>query len=141
MSGAGMNTLEIAAVPESLPEVLDFINARLARAGCESRLMTQIDVAAEEIFVNISSYAYKPETSSAWIQVEKQGNPPSAVLRFSGQGKPYNPLEKPDPDLKLPLRERKKGGLGIYIVNQSMDTAAYEYRDGQNVLTVMKRIG
>ena len=103
--------------------------------------MTQINVAAEEIFVNISSYAYQPEIGSAWIQVEMQDDPPSAVLRFSDGGKPYDPLERPAPNLKLPLRERKRGGLGIYIVNQSMDTAAYEYRDGQNVLTVMKRIG
>ncbi len=50
-----MNTLDVLAVPESLPEVLDFINARLARAGCADRIMTQIDVAVEEVFINISS--------------------------------------------------------------------------------------
>ncbi len=136
-----MNTLDVLTASENLPKVLDFVNSHLARAGCEARVMTQIDVAAEEIFVNISSYAYHPETGHAQIQVEIRENPLTAVLRFSDGGKPYDPLERPAPNLKLPLRERKKGGLGIYIVNQSMDTAAYEYRDGQNVLTVMKRIG
>ena len=136
-----MNTLDVLAVAENLPEVLDFINGRLARAGCPSRIMTQIDVAAEEVFVNISSYAYHPETGNAQIQVETRANPLTAVLRFSDRGKPYNPLEKPDPNVKLPLRERKRGGLGIYMVKQSMDEVAYEYRDGRNVLTIMKRIG
>lgn len=136
-----MNTLDVLAVAENLPEVLDFINGQLARAGCPSRIMTQIDVAAEEVFVNISSYAYHPETGNAQIQVETRANPLTAVLRFSDRGKPYNPLEKPDPNVKLPLRERKRGGLGIYMVKQSMDEVAYEYRDGRNVLTIMKRIG
>ena len=136
-----MNTLDVLAVSENLPKVLDFINGRLALAGCESRVMTQIDVAAEEIFVNISSYAYHPETGHMQIQVETQGNPRTAVIRFSDGGKPYDPLQRPDPKLSLPLRERKRGGLGIYLVKQSMDTVAYEYRNGQNVLTIMKRIG
>lgn len=136
-----MNAVEIAAVPESLPKVLDFINERLARTGCASRLMTQIDVAAEEIFVNISSYAYQPETGAARIQVEMLENPPTAVISFSDRGRPYNPLEKHDPNLKVPVRERKKGGLGIYMVKQSMDEAVYEYRDVRNVLTIKKRIG
>ena len=70
-----------------------------------------------------------------------QENQPAAVISFSDRGRPYNPLEKHDPNLKVPVRERKKGGLGIYMVKQSMDEVAYEYRDGRNVLTIMKRIG
>ena len=50
-------------------------------------------------------------------------------------------MEKPDPDLRIPLRERKRGGLGIYMVKKSMDEMDYEYKDGRNVLTIMKRIG
>lgn len=136
-----MNTLDVLAVSESLPKVLDFINERLARVGCPERIMTQIDVAVEEVFVNISSYAYHPETGSAQIQVEMRENPPAVVIRFSDGGRPYNPLEKPDPDLRIPLRERKRGGLGIYMVKKSMDEVDYEYKDGRNVLTIMKRIG
>ena len=136
-----MDTLDVLAVPENLPEVLDFINGHLALADCESRLMTQIDVAVEEVFVNISSYAYHPETGSAQILFGMRENSQTAVIRFSDEGKPYNPLEKPDPNLSLPLRERKRGGLGIYMVKKSMDDVAYEYKDGRNVLTIMKRIG
>ncbi len=109
-----MNTLDILAAPENLPKVLDFINTRLALESCESRLKTQIDVAVEEVFINISSYAYHPEKGAVQIQLEIEEKPPTAVIRFSDGGIPFNPLKKPDPNLKVPLPKRKRGGLGIY---------------------------
>ena len=136
-----MNTLDVEAEAKNLPQVLRFIDESLEAMGLDHRVQTQIDVAAEEIFANISSYAYQPEKGQARIQVEKKGNPPAAAIVFSDRGTPYNPLEKPDPNLNVPVRERKKGGLGIYMVKKSMDEVIYEYRDGQNVLTIIKYIG
>lgn len=61
-------------------------------------------------------------------------------ITFSDSGKPYNPLEKPDPDVTLSAEERSIGGLGIFMVKKSMDDMRYEYKDGQNILTITKRL-
>ena len=53
---------------------------------------------------------------------------------------PYDPLAKEDPDVTLPAEERQIGGLGIYMVKKSMDEVAYEYRDGKNVFSIVKKI-
>ena len=62
-----------------------------------------------------------------------------AVLSFADGGKPFDPLSKEDPDIGLPAEERADGGLGIYLVKKLMNEVRYEYRDGQNVLTIEKR--
>jgi anti-sigma regulatory factor (Ser/Thr protein kinase) len=93
-------------------------------------------VAAEEIFVNIANYAYPPgETGDVFISVKGD-----AVLRFEDTGQPYNPLEKADPDLDVPLMEREIGGLGIYLVKNLMDKVEYEHTGGKNVLTITKSL-
>ena len=136
-----MKELDIQAVKENLPQVLDFVDAELEALDCGMRIITQIDIAVEEIFVNISSYAYDPETGPATIRAEVTDKPLSVVISFIDNGKPYDPLAKPDPDTSLPLRQRKKGGLGIFMVKKSMDDVTYEYKNGQNILTIKKTIG
>ena len=65
---------------------------------------------------------------------------PIAVITFTDGGVPYNPLERPDPDVTLSAGERPIGGLGIYIVKNSMDSLSYEYKDGKNILKMQKRL-
>ena len=62
------------------------------------------------------------------------------ILTFIDNGLPFNPLERPDPDVTLSVFERTPGGLGIYMVRNSMDEVTYEYKDGKNVLTIRKRM-
>ena len=62
------------------------------------------------------------------------------TLQFRDRGKPFNPLAKANPDLKLPLESRPVGGLGIYMVKQFVDEVDYAYRDGFNILTLRKNI-
>ena len=133
-----MKELVIEAERKNLPIVQAFIDEQLEAAGCPPPTQIMIDVAVEEIFVNIASYAYSPETGTVIIQVNVLDNPLSAKITFIDHGRPYNPLEKPDPDTTLTVRQRKIGGLGIYMVKQSMDRGIYEYRDGKNIFTMEK---
>lgn len=135
-----MKELDIPAQKENLSEVLKFIDVELEQLGCSMRLQTAIDVAVEEIFVNISSYAYDPEVGQATIRVDVSEDPLTIEIGFIDSGTPYDPLAKPDPNTKIPIRERKKGGLGIYMVKKSMDDISYEYKDGKNILTIKKMI-
>ena len=76
----------------------------------------------------------------ATIRVETSEDPRSVSITFIDRGVPYDPLAKPDPDITLSAEERDIGGLGIFMVKKSMDDLRYEYKDGQNVLTLMKKI-
>lgn len=137
-NGDFMKELEILAVLDNLDEVLQFIDEVLEGADCPMKTMMQIDLAVEEIFVNIASYAYQPGTGQAKIQVTVNDEPESADIRFEDSGVPYNPLEKEDPDVTLSADDRAIGGLGIYMVKKSVDEVSYERRNGKNILTIRK---
>lgn len=132
-----MKELEIEATVDNLGKVIDFVNEQLEQVGCSMKAQMQIDIAVEEIYVNIAHYAYQP-TGPATIRVELEQEPLSVILTFIDHGVPYDPLAKEDPDLTLSAEERPIGGLGIFMVKKSMDHVAYEYKDGKNILTLKK---
>ena len=138
MSGNGKE-LTIPAQVERLPEALGFLERELEAVGCPPKAQTQLVVAAEEIFVNIARYAYAPGTGEATLRLEITEEPPAATVTFLDSGVPFNPLEKPDPDVTLPAEDREIGGLGIFMTKKVMDEVRYEYRDGKNVLAIKKR--
>ena len=133
--------LTIDATDDNLMKVLAFVDDHLEAVECPPKAKMQIDVAVEEIFVNIAHYAYAPEVGPATIQVELEQDPKSVFITFLDRGTPFDPLAEPDPDVTLPAEERQIGGLGIYMVKKSMDDVRYEYRDGQNILTLVKELG
>ena len=135
-----MKELELTAAVENLNEVLAFVDGELETMDCSMRSQMQIDIAVEEIFVNIAHYAYSPEVGKATIRVEVQPEPPTVVLTFLDQGVPYDPLAKADPDVSLSAEERQVGGLGIFMVKKSMDNVQYRYENGRNILTLKKNL-
>ncbi len=137
---ADRNEIRIEALTENLQAVLAFVDGHLEEMGASMKAQMQIDVAVEELFVNIAHYAYAPDTGTAVIQVETDHDNDQVSITFTDTGKPYNPLEKPDPDVTLSAEERDIGGLGIFMVKKSMDDMRYEYKDGQNILTITKRL-
>lgn len=130
----------VEADRKNLWEVQSFIDEQLEEVGCPMPAQTAIDVAVEEIFVNIASYAYEQGRGVAVVQVTVQEDPLSVEITFIDNGRQYDPLAKEDPDVTLSAKERKKGGLGIFMVKNTMDNVTYEYKDGKNILTIKKNL-
>ena len=119
---------------ERLPEVMAFVDHILEQAQMPMKAVSQIDVAVEEIYVNIAHYS---GASIAVLSCDLQED--RVVLQFCDDGKPFDPTKRADPDINLPADEREIGGLGIFMVKKMMDEVSYEYLNGRNVLTVVKR--
>ena len=130
--------LEIEAARENLSPVLEFLDGYLERHGCPVKTQAQLDIAVEEIFVNIASYAYGGKSGRATIRLRETHDPKGVSVTFIDQGVPFDPLGRPDPDVTLSADDRAVGGLGIYITKKSMDGIRYEYRDDSNILTLTK---
>ena len=135
-----MKELTIAATIENIETVTDFVNEQLEAYDCPMKAQMQIDIAIDELFGNIAHYAYNPEIGSATVRVEVIEDPLSVVITFIDNGLPYDPLKKEDPNTTLSADEREIGGLGIFMVKKTMDDVIYEYKDGQNRLTIVKKI-
>ena len=136
--GPDEKTLDVPAADEKLNDVIAFMNAFLEAHDCPMKVQMQLELVVEEVFVNIAHYAYPDSAGMARLQLSARDG--VLTLVFSDNGVPYDPLKKEDPDVNLPAEERAIGGLGIFLVKKTMDDMRYEYRDGQNCLTLVKKI-
>ena len=130
--------LAVPAEINQLQDVLAFLETVLTENGCSMKAQMRICLAAEEIFVNIANYAYAPGKGTAVVRVSFLDDPRRAVVSFADTGVPFDPLKKADPDVTLSAEEREIGGLGIFMIKKTMDDMQYEYKDGHNILTLIK---
>ena len=135
-----MKELNVLANVDNIDEVMEFVTEELEQLKCSLKVQTQIETAVEELFVNIATYAYNPDEGPATVRVEVEKDPPAISITFIDQGVPYDPLAKADPDVTLSAEDRQIGGLGIFMVKESMDDIDYEYKDGKNILHIRKLI-
>ena len=135
-----MKEISIDAVLDNVAVVTDFVNEQLENMNCPKKVLFQIDIAIDELFSNIARYAYSPGTGNALVKFEAISEPLSVRIIFIDSGKPFNPLQTEDPDISLSKDEREPGGLGIFLTKKIMDNIDYEYKDGHNILTIMKKL-
>ena len=133
-----MKTLTVPAERNELDTVQGFVDEALDQVPCTPGTRLQLQIAVEELFVNIASYAYAPNSGEAVIGCHVEQEPPSVTIQFRDWGKPFDPLAREDADITLSAEDRKIGGLGIYMVKNSMDDVRYQYENDQNVLTIRK---
>ncbi len=126
---------EFEAKDENLPEVLKMLDEQLEKRDADFKATMQLEIALEELFINIAHYAYK-DLGTAMIRMEFEGNRVFITLEDNGQK--FNPLEQADPDITSSAEERDIGGLGIYMVKKTMDNMTYKYENNKNILTIEK---
>ena len=134
-NGPGMKKMKLTPSLESMEQVTAFVEQELETAGISMKVIAQINIAVDEIFSNIARYS---GANDATVGVSVEDG--RITLRFADNGRPYDPTEKPDPNISLSVEERDVGGLGIFMVKKFMDTVEYEYHDGLNILTLIKLI-
>ena len=103
------------------------------------RTLYAVNLALDEIVTNVVLHGFD-DAASQEFEVRLEARDGTITASIEDQGRPFNPLDAPTPDLNAPLEERVVGGLGIHLVKSLMDRIEYR-RDGEkNVLTVRKRI-
>ena len=138
--GARMTNKIFPAKVEALSDVLGFVDQTLESCECSMKIQTAICVAIEEVFVNVARYAYGEGEGDVTLGIGFNAESREITFRMTDKGTPFDPLKKPDPDITLSAEEREIGGLGIFITKKTMDSVSYAYENGENVLTMTKRI-
>ena len=137
-----MQTKTFLATDENMQSINDFVHAALP-PDCPEDVIFKIDVAVEEIYINIAHYAYDPDVGMAKISIDTvkdENGKPRMVISFADKGRPYDPLSAPEPDIEAELDDRRIGGLGVFLVRAAMDSVEYEHKDGQNITTIEKEL-
>ena len=120
--------------PSIVPAVLDFVTEAAAAAGLHPARLMHLQLAVEEVVVNICTYAYQVPPATVTVGTAVTAG------RFQGeitdQGIPFDPCTAPEPDCAADLAHRPVGGLGSLLVRRMMDEVHYRRDRDQNVLTM-----
>jgi sigma-B regulation protein RsbU (phosphoserine phosphatase) len=139
----GENYVESKTFPaktEALTDVLAFVEQILEKCECSMKLQMAICVAIEEVFVNVAHYAYGDAEGDVNLTVSFDKETRNVSFRMADKGVAFDPLKKPEPDITLSAEKREIGGLGIFITKKTMDMVTYAYENGENILTMYKKI-
>ncbi len=134
-----MKSIVVPAKTERIEEVTAFVTEQLEAYNCPGTARMQVELAIEEIFVNIASYAYHPIEGEAEVRCEVLEDPLRVVVQFLDGGKPYDPLARGEVDTSKEATLARVGGLGIHLVKKTMDDVSYAYENGKNILTILKK--
>ena len=140
LGGMYMESQTFPAKVEALSDVLGFVDRTLENYECPMKIQTAVCVAIEEVFVNIAHYAYGDAQGDMTLGIAFEPESRNITFRMSDRGVAFDPLKKPDPDITLSAQEREIGGLGIFIAKKTMDCINYTYENGENILTMTKKI-
>lgn len=119
-------------------EIVDFI-MQTEEVQAYPPIAYAVRLACEEVIVNIIHYAY-PSGMDGYIGVNVSAKQESLQIEIYDGGIPFNPIDKPLPNVALEAEEREIGGLGIFLIRQMMDVTEYEYKEGENKLLLIKNI-
>lgn len=126
-------------IKEKSSEIIEFLMAS-PDIPADEGLQFKIRLSIEEAVENVVNYAY--QDGIGWLEagtsIDNDGLTLTIELRDAGV--PFNPLDKPDPDITLSAEERQIGGLGIFLCKQLMDDINYRYENGNNILTMSKKL-
>ena len=120
---------------KELDNLFEYSSTLLRLMEYSNKDIIMINTALEEVFVNVSKYAYN---DGGVVEITLSKTNDKITFIFKDSGKKFNPLEKEDPNITASSEEREIGGLGIFMVKKIMDEVYYEYTDNQNVLTLVK---
>ena len=135
-TSANTNTLTLTNNINDLERLEPFLEEFFHQNGLAPAPLSQISLALEEALANVIMYAY-PEGTQGDVTLSMKVEGKAICMEIRDKGVPFNPLQQQEVNLDVPLEERKIGGLGIHLIKEIMDSVAYEYHDGRNVLKLV----
>ena len=134
------NQITILAIKKETEKAIDTIAELLFLNKVDYSIINKVSIALEEVLINIVSYAYE-DTGNIDIIYELTTDPKKELsVTIIDEGKEFDPLKKEDPNITDLYKERKIGGLGIFMTKQIMDEVSYLRKDNKNILHLRKKL-
>jgi serine/threonine-protein kinase RsbW len=126
-----------AAELESLQEIRTFITECCAVFNVPSNIVLELKLAVDEACTNIITHGYQDMDPGSvilafWIETDK------ILVQITDFGHPFEPVEAPKPDFEGALVDQELGGLGLFLIYQTMDNIDYQASMAGNTLTFTK---
>jgi anti-sigma regulatory factor (Ser/Thr protein kinase) len=133
------HTVTIANHRDELPRLVDFVERFAAAHHLSTDDALALNLVLDEITINVMRHGHDDDQEhEILIVLALDGR--VLTITVEDDGRPFDPLTAPAPDLTLPVEERPLGGLGIHLVRMSVDEMTYRRDGDRNVLTMRKKL-
>ncbi|MFD2530925.1 ATP-binding protein [Gracilimonas halophila] len=134
-----IKTLSVEASTEHLAEVRDFVAAHAENIGLTQKDISEIRLAVDEAYTNIIKHAYK-NTPKEKVNIEIGSDSDHLWITLMDKGKSFDPSSYTEPDLMKRIKEKKRGGMGVYLIRKLMDQVQYNRKGHTNVIRMVKNL-
>lgn len=130
--------LSVQASTEHLSKVRDFVASHAAEFGFDADDVDDIRLAVDEAYTNIIKHAYDYDDSQS-VEINLGYNSSEFWISLFDDGRSFDPRSYSIPDIKRKIKEKKRGGVGVYLIRKLMDHVEYGRRGGRNVIRMVKK--
>jgi serine/threonine-protein kinase RsbW len=134
-----IQTLSVDASTEHLAQVRDFVAAFAEHIGLTPKDTSEIRLAVDEAYTNIIKHAYKGNPAQK-VQIEIGSDSNQLWISLMDKGRSFDPSTYREPDLMRRIKEKKRGGMGVYLIHKLMDQVQYNRKNHANEIRMVKKL-
>ncbi len=134
-----VHTLSVEASTEHLAEVRDFVADHAKNIGLNQKIISEIRLAVDEAYTNIIKHAYDNNAAEK-VSIEIGSDDDQLWITLIDNGKSFDPDSYSEPDLMRRIKEKKRGGMGVYLIRKVMDQVQYNRRGKSNEIRMVKNL-
>jgi serine/threonine-protein kinase RsbW len=134
-----IHTLSVEASTEHLAEVRDFVASHAENIGLNQKMISEIRLAVDEAYTNIIKHAYS-NNSTEKVNIEIGSDDDQLWITLIDSGKSFDPESYREPDLMKRIKEKKRGGMGVYLIRKVMDQVQYNRKGESNEIRMVKNL-
>ena len=139
MASTKKYSLSVDSSTEHLSEVRDFVAEHASKLGLSPKDISEIRLAVDEAYTNIIKHAYKNSPSKP-VTVEMGFNRSQLWISILDEGESFKPDEYQEPDILRRIKNKQRGGMGVYLINRLMDQVQYNRKGHLNEIRMVKNL-
>jgi serine/threonine-protein kinase RsbW len=134
------NHLQIPPRMEEIRQACAFVAQAAQAAGLSDQAIYHVEVAVEEVCANIISHGFTESgITDGYIDITTDQDADHFIVTIADNSPAFNPLLFDGEDVEA--NKMEPGGLGIHFLKKMIDSLTYQYRGGENRITLRKRLG
>lgn len=129
--------MTVQASTKHLAKVRNFVAHHAAAFGLDQEKVDDIRLAVDEAYTNIIKHAYKSNSNSS-VEIRLGYNNAKFWVTLQDTGRAFNPDTYQKPNIRRRIKQKKRGGIGVYLIRELMDKVEYSTKDAINSIRMTK---
>jgi len=126
----------VKSTTDNLALIREFTKSAAEESGFPDETTGKIVLAVDEACTNIIKHAYK-YSSNGDINIRIKFEKPKFTISITDEGNHFDPNKIPEPDLREYYRQKRIGGLGMFLMKKLMDEVKYSTVTGNKNQVVL----